>query len=119
VSLFISPDPEQIEAAARTGAQFIELHTGTYAEEFSAGAGYEEQLERLARGASLAASAGLRINAGHGLSVRNLPPLLARVPHLEELNIGHSLLSLALSVGIERAVKAFLEVMREYRLGPA
>jgi pyridoxine 5-phosphate synthase len=116
VSLFISPDQGQIEAAARTGAPFVELHTGTFAEAFAADHGIEEQVERLARGAIAARDSGLRVNAGHGLSVANLPVFLSRVPHLEELNIGHSLLSNALFVGIEAAVRAFLDVMRDYRL---
>ncbi len=114
VSLFISPDPEQIDAASRTGAQFIELHTGAYAE--CRGQCIEGELERLARAAVRAREAGLRVNAGHGLSVGNLPPLLERVPHLEELNIGHSLLSRAMLLGVHRAVGDFLEVMRAYRL---
>lgn len=69
-------------------------------------------------GADLAKRLGLRVNAGHGLTVANLPALLDRVPHLEELNMGHSLVAGAVFTGIESSVKAFLEAMRSYRLGP-
>lgn len=119
VSLFISPDPAQIEAASRTGAQFIELHTGTYADRLLDGHDVDGEIERLRAGAVQARQLGLRVNAGHGLTVANLPRLLAVVPHLEELNIGHSLVSRAVFVGLPRAVEEFLEVMRGYRLGPA
>lgn len=119
VSLFVSPDPAQIEASSRTGAQFIELHTGTYADRLLDGHDAAGEIERLRAGAVQARQLGLRVNAGHGLTVANLPPLLAVVPHLEELNIGHSLVSRAVFVGLPRAVEEFLEVMRDYRLGPA
>lgn len=119
VSLFISPDPAQIAAAARTGAQFIELHTGTYADQLLEGHDASSELERLRVGADQARQLGLRVNAGHGLTVANLPRLLEVVPHLEELNIGHSLVSRAIFVGLPRAVAEFLEVMHGYRLGPA
>lgn len=118
VSLFIGPDGEQVDAAARSGAQFIELHTGAYAEAVHAGQGVSHELDRLTQAAEQAARLGLRVNAGHGLSVSNLPSLLDRVPHLEELNIGHSLIGRAVFVGLRRAVEDFLEVMRPYRRGP-
>ncbi|MBL9139842.1 MAG: pyridoxine 5'-phosphate synthase [Verrucomicrobiales bacterium] len=119
VSLFISPDPAQIEAAAQTGASFIELHTGSYADQLLEGHDAAPELERLRTGAVQARQLGLRVNAGHGLTVANLPRLLEVVPHLEELNIGHSLVSRAVFVGLPRAVEEFLAVMRGYRLGPA
>ncbi len=118
VSLFITPDADQIDVAARTGAGFIELHTGAYAECVAAGRGADEALSRLAEGAERAHRLGLGVNAGHGLTVANLPALLDRVPHLLELNIGHSLVSGAIATGIAAAVKAFLEPMAAYRLGP-
>lgn len=118
VSLFISPDPDQIEASAESGAQFVELHTGAYAEAFAVDGRGEAELDRLVRAADQARRAGLRLNAGHGLSLRNLPALLDKVPHLEELNIGHSLVSHALMVGLARSVGDFLGVMALYRLGP-
>jgi len=111
VSLFITPDPRQIDAAARTGSQFIELHTGAFAESFLAEPGLETELERLIAGANQADGLGLKVNAGHGLNYENLP-LLLRVPHLVELNIGHSIVSRAISVGLETAVKEMLRLMQ-------
>lgn len=113
VSLFIAPDPAQIEAAARTGSQFVELHTGSFAESFAVQAGVEEELERLISGAGQAHSLGLRVNAGHGLNYDNLP-LIHRVPHLVELNIGHSIVSRAVMVGMETAVRDMLRIMAPY-----
>jgi pyridoxine 5-phosphate synthase len=118
VSLFIAPDAEQIEAAARTGSQFIELHTGAFAEEFqkteSGKRKTEIELQRLISGAKQAYALGLKVNAGHGLSYANLPTLY-RVPHLVELNIGHSIVSRAVMVGLETAVKEMLRLMENYR----
>jgi pyridoxine 5-phosphate synthase len=116
VSLFIAPDEKQIEASARTGAQFIELHTGKFAEEFhSAERGMRSpELERLIAGAKQAHQLGLKVNAGHGLNYDNLPALCS-VPHLIELNIGHSIVSHAVFVGMEKAVKEMLMLMKEYR----
>ena len=118
VSLFIAPDPKQIEAAARTGAQFIELHTGAFAEEFARGTegqeSFKQELERLIAGAKQAHGLGLKVNAGHGLNYQNLPTLY-RVPHLVELNIGHSIISRAVMVGLEAAVKEMLMAMEGYR----
>ncbi|MEI6391837.1 MAG: pyridoxine 5'-phosphate synthase [Verrucomicrobiota bacterium] len=116
VSLFIAPDLAQIEAAARTGSQFIELHTGAFAERFGHEPGGNTELERLITGAHRAAALGLKVNAGHGLHYQNLP-LLHRVPHLVELNIGHSIVSRAVAVGLEAAVKEMLLLMSNYRGG--
>lgn len=113
VSLFIAPDPAQIEAAARTGSQFIELHTGSFAEAFEAAAAREAELERLVSGARLARSLGLRVNAGHGLNYINLPTIHA-VPHMEELNIGHSIVSRAITTGLSTAVRDMLALMAGY-----
>jgi pyridoxine 5-phosphate synthase len=122
VSLFIAPDEKQIAASARTGSQFIELHTGAFAEEFSkTEAGKrktENELERLIAGAEQAHSLGLKVNAGHGLSCENLP-LLFRVPYLVELNIGHSLVSRAVFSGLENSVREMLALMRDYHGIPA
>jgi pyridoxine 5-phosphate synthase len=129
VSLFITPDEKQIEAAARTGSQFIELHTGAFAEEFlecgdmsplskastrrrTPGA---SELQRLISGAQQAHALGLKVNAGHGLNYVNLPAL-HRVPHLVELNIGHSIISRAVSVGLGKAVREMLRLMENYRV---
>ena len=111
VSLFIAPDPAQIEASARVGSQFVELHTGAFAEEFSAGAESSGELTRLIQGARQAHQLKLGVNAGHGLNYLNLRSLL-RVPHLVELNIGHSIVSRAISVGLARAVKEMLRLMQ-------
>ncbi len=113
VSLFITPDPKQIEAAARVGAQFVELHTGAFAEGFSHRQRRQRELKRLITAARQAHGLGLRVNAGHGLNYANVP-LLHRVPHLVELNIGHSIVSRALFVGLRRAVKDMLQLMRGY-----
>jgi len=118
VSLFIGPDPRQIAAAARTGSQFIELHTGQFAEEFFRQSGTATashpgdlpELQRLITGAEQAHALGLRVNAGHGLNYTNLP-LLHRVPHLVELNIGHSIISRAITTGLATAVKDMLHLI--------
>jgi pyridoxine 5-phosphate synthase len=114
VSLFIAPDPAQIEASARAGSQFIELHTGAFAEAFDQEQERRAELDRLIAGAKQAHSLGLKVNAGHGLNYENLP-LLHRVPHLVELNIGHSIISRAVSVGLTAAVQEMLRLMAEYR----
>jgi pyridoxine 5-phosphate synthase len=113
VSLFIAPDPVQIEAAARIGSQFIELHTGSFAEAFHDGAARETEVTRLIKGAQKANLLGLKVNAGHGLNYENLP-VLHRVPHLVELNIGHSIVSRAIGVGMAQAVKDMLRLMADY-----
>ena len=128
VSLFIAPDEKQIEASARVGAQFIELHTGQFAEEFlecgdmsplskaprRRRSPKDFELQRLISGAKLAHSLGLKVNAGHGLNYGNLPALF-RVPHLVELNIGHSIISRAVMTGLKIAVKDMLRLMKNYR----
>ncbi len=114
VSLFISPEPAQVAAAAAIGAQFIELHTGTYADHFDQKAKRNVELERLIAAARQAHGLGLKVNAGHGLNYRNLP-LLHTVPHLVELNIGHSIVSRAVITGLAAAVQEMLQVMEGYR----
>jgi len=114
VSLFIAPDEKQVAAAARTGSQFIELHTGAYAEHFHRKRERNAELQRLVKAAELAHSLGLKVNAGHGLNYQNLP-VLHLVPHLVELNIGHSLVSRAVNVGLAVAVREMLALTKEYR----
>jgi pyridoxine 5-phosphate synthase len=114
VSLFIDPHPDQIRAAADTGADVVELHTGAYANAPSARAALAE-LRRLSAGAALAHSLGLGVNAGHGLHYDNLAPFLRAVPHLHELNIGHAIVSRALLTGAARAVRDMLALMKGYR----
>src|ERR1039457_6376402 len=116
VSVFIAPDPAQIEAAARAGSQFIELHTGAFAEAFDQEPHRHAEVERLIAAARQAHALGLKVNAGHGLNYENLP-LVHRVPHLVELNIGHSLISRAITVGLKAAVQEMLRLMQDYRLG--
>jgi pyridoxine 5-phosphate synthase len=113
VSLFISPEADQIAASARTGAQFIELHTGQFAEHYHDPSKGPAALNRLVAGARLAHELGLKVNAGHGLNYENLKALY-QVPHLIELNIGHSLVSRAVFTGLDRAVREMLILMRDY-----
>ena len=113
VSLFIDPEPRQVDASARIGAQFIELHTGSFAEHFNRKKDRAEELRRLIEAAKLAKSLGVQVNAGHGLNTANLP-VLFEVPHLVELNIGHSIVSRAITVGLAVAVKEMLIVMERY-----
>ncbi len=108
VSLFVDPDPEQLECAAKLRAPFIELHTGAYANASKATLGAE--LQRLASAAALGKSLGLRVNAGHGLNLENTANV-ARIAGLEELNIGHSIVARALFVGVEAAVREMLTCM--------
>ncbi len=107
-SLFIDPDADTIRAAAQLGVAAVELHTGEYAN--TRGAEREEQLHRLRRAAALARSLGLSVHAGHGLTYQNVVPV-ARIPEIEELNIGHSVVSHAVLVGIERAVREMKEIV--------
>lgn len=116
VSLFIDPDAVQVDAAARTGAGFVELHTGAFAEAFARPGPRDAELERLARAAGRAQAAGLRVNAGHGLNYENLTAL-HQVPHLVELNIGHSIICRSLIVGVGTAVREMLDLMAGYDSG--
>jgi len=109
VSLFIDPDPVQIAAAAQVGARWVELHTGRYAEAASA-ARRQVELEHLEKGCQQALQLGLRVNAGHGLTYWNVGPV-ARIPGMEELNIGHSIISRAVLVGLDRAVREMRQAM--------
>ena len=113
VSLFIAPDPRQVEASAKIGAQFIELHTGAFAEHFPRKGARQKEISRLVAAAKQAHGLGLKVNAGHGLNYQNLP-LLHLVPHLVELNIGHSIVSRAVFVGLAGAVREMLKLLRKY-----
>jgi pyridoxine 5-phosphate synthase len=113
VSLFIAPDPPQVEAAAAVGARFVELHTGSFAEHFHLAARLADELARLVDAAELAHRLGVRVNAGHGLNYGNVTALFA-VPHLVELNIGHSIISRAFAVGLGPAVTEMLRLMQGY-----
>ena len=111
VSLFIDPDEVQIEAARRIGAPCVELHTGAYANALQA-ARVKAELARQKRGALLAHSLDLQVNAGHGLNYRNLTPFLRGVPHLHTLNIGHSIVARSLTVGFQAAVREMAALLR-------
>lgn len=113
VSLFIDPDPEQIEAAQRAGAPVIELHTGTYSD--STGAARAREFERLCAAAKFAARLGLVVNAGHGLNYHNVEPIAA-IPEIVELNIGHSIIARSVTDGLSKAVRDMKELMRAARV---
>jgi pyridoxine 5-phosphate synthase len=110
VSLFIDADPSQIEASVKVQAKFIELHTGQYAEAKDE-TSRKQELKVLASGCEQAIASGLRVNAGHGLTYWNVYPV-ACLPGMEELNIGHTIISRAALVGIERAVREMKQAMR-------
>ena len=112
-SLFIDPDPQSITLSREVGADAIELHTGTYAH--SPGEG--PALEALRTGARLAASLGLAVHAGHGLTTANVGPVAA-IPEVEELNIGHHVISRAIFVGLDAAVRELRAAMDAARLAP-
>lgn len=103
VSLFVDADERQLEAAWKAGAPVVEIHTGKYADADSVPQRAAE-LERIQRAAQHAHALGLQVNAGHGLHYHNVRPIVA-IPHIEELNIGHSVISEALFIGLEQAVK--------------
>jgi pyridoxine 5-phosphate synthase len=102
VSLFLDPDPRQIELAHQLGVEAVELHTGRYA--LARGAAQQEQLVALTNAGKLVSDLGLYLHAGHGLNYHNLGPV-ARIPKMHELNIGHAIISRAVLVGLERAVR--------------
>jgi pyridoxine 5-phosphate synthase len=112
VSLFIDPDPEQIEAAQRAGAPVIELHTGAYAD--STGAARAREFERLLAAARFADRLGLIVNAGHGLNYHNVEPVAA-IAEIVELNIGHAIVARAIADGLRTAVRDMKELMRAAR----
>jgi pyridoxine 5-phosphate synthase len=103
VSLFIDPDDKQIAAARKSGADWVEIHTGAYANA-NTEKDREREFVKITEAAKLAGSLGLRVGAGHGLNYTNVRKI-ARIPEVEELNIGHSIISRAALVGLERAVK--------------
>jgi len=112
VSLFIDPVKAQIECAKRTGAHAIEIHTGTYCN--AQASTRENERATIANGASLAASLGLEVHAGHGLDYQNVLPV-AQIPEIVELNIGHSIIARAVIVGIEQAVREMKELLAQAR----
>ena len=109
VSLFIEPDPRQIDAAVALGAPCIELHTGAFAN--TLGEAHQRELQRIREAAAYAHERGLQVNAGHGINYINIAEI-REVPHLAELNIGHTIFSRAIFVGLETAVAELLAAMR-------
>jgi len=110
VSLFIDPDLEQVKASAGTNAQFIELHTGSYAEAFNT-VEEDKTFAELEKAAVFAQNIGLKVNAGHGLNYHNVKKVAA-IAGMSELNIGHSIISRAVFTGIDRAVKDMKELLK-------
>jgi len=103
VSLFVDADERQLEAAWKAGAPVVEIHTGKYGDADSV-AEREAELERIHRAAQHAHALGLQVNAGHGLNYHNVRPIV-KIPHIAELNIGHAVISEAVFIGLEQAVK--------------
>ena len=112
VSLFIDPEPDQLDAAAKAGATVVELHTGRYAD--TAGQEQLHELKRIERAAKHGASLGLKVNAGHGLHEGNVAPI-ARISEIAELNIGHALVAEALFKGWKVAIKDMKSLMNSAR----
>jgi pyridoxine 5-phosphate synthase len=110
VSLFVEPDPRQLEAARALGAEMVELHTGAFAN--ATGPAHAEEYQRLILAAKDAHALGLQVNAGHGINYVNIGEII-RVPHLAELNIGHSIVCRAIFTGLERAVADMCAAMAE------
>jgi pyridoxine 5-phosphate synthase len=113
VSLFIDPEPKEVEVAARLTTDVVELHTGALANAFTKKV-EEQELNRLRVAATRASDLGLQVNAGHGINYRNIS-LIHQIPHLTELNIGHSIVARAIWVGLESAVSEMLALMQNYR----
>jgi pyridoxine 5-phosphate synthase len=115
VSLFIAPLDREVEAAAASGAPVIEIHTGAYAEAKDPQS-LKEELARIGNAAAHAAALGLEVNAGHGLTLENVGPVAA-ITQIVELNIGHSIVSRAIFVGMEQATREMLAACRNARRG--
>ena len=113
VSLFIDPTLEQVDTAAELTVEMVELHTGKLANAFTEKI-EKEELEKLRAAARAASESHLQVNAGHGINYKNIQ-LIHQIPCLTELNIGHSIVSRAISVGLEEAVKEMLAAMENYR----
>lgn len=109
VSLFLDPDERQIQAAADLGADAVELHTGQYA--LATGAAQQEQLSQLERAARQIIELEMVLHAGHGLTYRNVRPV-ATLPHMDELNIGHSIVSRAVMIGMQAAVREMKQLIQ-------
>ena len=116
VSMFVGPDPRQIEASAAIGAAVVELHTGHYCDLHYEGrfAERDAELKALEKAAALAASLGLEVHAGHGLTYETVAPVAA-IPEVKELNIGHFLMAEALFIGLDASIAEMRRLMDEAR----
>lgn len=112
ISLFLDPNPEDIELAHKLGTDAIELHTGTFANAENNEA-QKRELDRLRKAAIMIHDFGITVNAGHGLNLENLPILTEHIPYLEDVSIGHALVSKSVFWGLERTVKEYLKIMKE------
>lgn len=110
VSLFIDADANQIKAAVKTGAEIVELHTGRYADAATEKE-RDVELKKIAAGSRMAKSLGLKVAAGHGLDYRNVLPI-TRIPEIEELNIGYSIIGRAIFIGLEEAIREMIRLIR-------
>lgn len=111
ISLFLDPNPKDIELAQKLGADAVELHTGTFAN----ASNHEDkvkELKRLEKAALMIHEAGMTVNAGHGLNLDNLPDLIDQVPHLADISIGHALISKSIYWGLDKTVKEYLNIMK-------
>jgi pyridoxine 5-phosphate synthase len=114
VSLFIDPEARQIQASRDAGAEFVELHTGAFANATTE-AQQLGMLDKLRSGAGLSRELGLRVNAGHGLTYKNVGPIVEEIG-AEELHIGHSIISRAVFVGIKKAVEEMKELIYKHSI---
>ncbi len=111
VSLFIDPEIDQVRAAAKSGAKMIELHTGAFANADVTGC--DDELKKIIEAAEVGHSEGLQVNAGHGITIPNLPKLM-KTPHLAELNIGHHLVARAIFIGLGQSIREMRQLMDGY-----
>lgn len=112
ISLFVDPNPRDIQLAHELGSEAIELHTGTFANAKTE-ADQARELKRLKEGAKLAHSLGMQVNAGHGLNLKNLPILVEEVPFLADISIGHALVSDAVYLGLRKAVEEYIKLLKK------
>ena len=110
VSFFVDPDPDQIQESHRLGADIVEIHTGHYSEAKSESE-IQDHFQKITRAAQLAYKLKVGVHAGHGLTVRNLPPI-ASIPGLREVNIGHSIIARAVFIGLDNAVREILDALK-------
>ncbi|MFN1834699.1 pyridoxine 5'-phosphate synthase [Balneola sp. MJW-20] len=113
ISLFLDPNETDILAAHKLGVGAIELHTGNYANAADEASGKTE-LNRLKLAAELAHELGMKVNAGHGLNLDNLPELIKEVPYLNDISIGHALISKSVFWGLDKTIKAYLKIMEDH-----